>query len=673
MGLDSTISQNDHFNVPILGHHKTLTKKELKAIKKERRVEKRAKRAQQQKNLKNAKKANKGKNMNFNLGRYFAPAQTITKPTDSVDNNSLNIVLFNQKFLNDIAEQCVPIAGDAEFQVHYRALQVILTHPSKDERLIYTFPTAFFNFSQTVSNYSVNYNLVEVDQISKKLQPASMKVAEQIAAVFPKKFFEDKGFEVAFREDEIGSIHRHPGDFSFSSIDLDNDPENPGVIYRRGVADDLVQTDSVMYLTGAAGNQHVKLVTTQTRIVTVNLLNDGTGGIEGTYAKAKTVALILQDSDTTETITRTIKSNFNHFFVEDTSNVETVEFKVLNNFTTRLDQIRVEDIEAALENTAKIFKLVSIKTAPISIIDEKLIKPNHYNHSGGYGYKKPTTTALDKTCNTFKVEDFLRYKGVVLDELNTKKLHTTILADALFVRELWWTCGGEDKKIKIIEPGIRYSISSASDVSTVLNVTINCGTHYRTKGIKENNDIEEEMRDMGYKNGVLLQEDDIDISAELLEEDSLFFDDGHALELPPEVVEENPAYLKAKLDIAKNKNLEILQLFGYSVGPRCIRDDKAKDLFNKAQPDALIVPQVLYSVYKNKKVMAEIITMLPDYSDFLLTVNDSLNTILFIPVFLPNQKMVKIVYIRNGILFTDEINMFPTKTEIEAMAKADKE
>jgi len=172
------------------------------------------------------KKKKKEKKMGWwkNIEKKFTGStysvSNVTKPSVGKDPNTLSIALFKQSALDKIAEVCLPKAGGSEFQVHYRGVQFIITKDNEPKRIVFTVPTVFFNFPQTVTTASVDYNLDEVADLSNQVAPISAKMAEQIAAAFPLKYFQNQGFNIEARELEMGSMHRHPGDFGFSSTDL---------------------------------------------------------------------------------------------------------------------------------------------------------------------------------------------------------------------------------------------------------------------------------------------------------------------------------------------------------------------------------------------------------------------------------------------------------------------
>jgi len=225
--------------------------------------------------------------------KNYVVSDPAKRPTKIDDNQTLNVVFFKQSILNTIMRKCLPKAGGSEFQFHYRALQVVIKN-NEGNRIVFTIPTIFFNFDQEVSGATVDFDLRKVTEISNQIKPISQQLAKaHIQKLKPViNSFKEKGFEVKYIEEEIGSIHRHPGRFGFSATDLDDNPKSPGVIYRNKKAVDLIQTDSVLYC-----GVDAELYTTETRVFNIQPVdeNDEDKGVEGTVATAKTLCYILQD------------------------------------------------------------------------------------------------------------------------------------------------------------------------------------------------------------------------------------------------------------------------------------------------------------------------------------------------------------------------------------------
>jgi len=231
-----------------------------------------------------------GYSSNGGVKTYTYPVKkTLKKPIDTKRSDKLVFVFFDGKTLNTITEMCLPRAGTSEFQVHYRSLAV---HIEKDGfEVVFSIPTSFYNFDQEVSTGSVDYELDDIDNEAEKVKEASNKVASDILTQIP--FFgalKQMGYSVSFKEGNFGSIHRHPGRFGFSSIDLGKDPESPGVIYRQKNTKDFYQTDSVMYIDGT----ECEIYTTETRIVNLKPADDG--GVDGDYCQTPTISIIKPEA-----------------------------------------------------------------------------------------------------------------------------------------------------------------------------------------------------------------------------------------------------------------------------------------------------------------------------------------------------------------------------------------
>ena len=231
-----------------------------------------------------------GRSWNSTTGKWD---NEVTEPKEFKDSGKLSLVLYSKQWLQNITAKCIEAAGASEFQIGYRALIVRLT--KGETQFIVTLPTATYNFPQEVSGARVDYELEDVEKFGKQVSEDSMKGVSEIIGKMPvldalNAVAEANGFEYEIFESNCGSIHRHPGDFGFSSTDYDKDPEHPGVIFRMGNVKNHAQTDSVLYI---QPNGQTKIVVTETRIVNVEPHTDG--GIDGTYDEIPTICMVMDD------------------------------------------------------------------------------------------------------------------------------------------------------------------------------------------------------------------------------------------------------------------------------------------------------------------------------------------------------------------------------------------
>ena len=323
--------------------------------------------------MKKTKKSNK----KWGIGFRTPTVPKLEVPKTVKKKDTLSVVFFNQKTLNDIATMCLPKANRSEFQVHYRGIQITIKN-NNGKRIVFTIPTVFFNMPQKVTSSSVNFNLNEIQKISDEVQEISGAYAKSYLQAFPTEFFKQRGYEIEFHEYEMGSIHRHPGDFGFSSIDLDNSAKEPGVIFRNKQAEDKIQTDSVMYIP----NQIPKIVTTETRVVNVSPLEDG--GIRGEYAQVPTVTIIYQSE----------ADNFKwQSFFEDLEKKDEKSFIIKTSMLSE----KVPELQEVFEVFLETLEEKNEVFEPMLIIDPNLIEeetsfagfPNkRYNSPGRYGNTK---------------------------------------------------------------------------------------------------------------------------------------------------------------------------------------------------------------------------------------------------------------------------------------------
>lgn len=293
--------------------------------------------------------------------KHYYGKTVLTRPTDAKDMTKLSIVVMRQSVLDKLSRACVPVAGGSEFQIHYRALVARLK--TEHSELIFTFPTAYYNFDQKVSTGSVEYSMADVNKIAEITREASSAKATEIFASPIISALHAMGAEIY--ESNSGSIHRHPGDFSFSSVDLDKDPEEPGVIYRQKEAKDFVQTDSVIYIPTIGTT---KVVTTETRSVNVSPAADG--GISGTYTQIPTYSYIIQDSESVGDVFEELLGTLDE---------STDEFKIV----TSLMKHRKYPTLMALQNMYS-----DIPVPDLTNVEPSRIVANYFSAGVGKGIKK---------------------------------------------------------------------------------------------------------------------------------------------------------------------------------------------------------------------------------------------------------------------------------------------
>jgi len=173
-------------------------------------------------------KKNKSKSQTIGFKSKMAKQNHDIK--DLFDNSKLSLLLLQQNDLDKISAICQPVATSSEFQIHYRALIIRMKNDTNE--FILTIPTAYYNFKQEVSTSSVEYHLSDIDKIAKLVQDNSLKNCKKLLSLPIFSAMKSLGFDIQTYESNCGSIHRHPGRFGFSTIDLNKDPSNPGVVYR---------------------------------------------------------------------------------------------------------------------------------------------------------------------------------------------------------------------------------------------------------------------------------------------------------------------------------------------------------------------------------------------------------------------------------------------------------
>lgn len=209
---------------------------------------------------------------------------------DLYNMNKLSVLILDQKLLSNIFDLCVPKAKDSEFQVHYRSLTFECTMKDNHGIVFFTIPTVFYNMPQEVTSTTIDYHTDDIYDAGEEVKPLSLAMAQSpevnsILGILDAYFSKVEITEVA-----DNSFHRHPSAFGFSSTDYDTDQDEPGVIFRKGPCENLIQTDSVIHL-----GKEAEIIVTESRIVTVDKAQDGT--VKAQYVEVPTKAFIRKTKD----------------------------------------------------------------------------------------------------------------------------------------------------------------------------------------------------------------------------------------------------------------------------------------------------------------------------------------------------------------------------------------
>ena len=391
------------------------------------------------------------KNIGFN---YFTTS--FEKPREINEYDKVNYIVFHQDVLDEIQSNCLPKANGSEFQFHYWALQVKIS-AQDGRRFAFTFPLAFFNFPQKVSGASVDFNLPEVDAEAQKVKEPAKNLAKKLIKVFPKNFFMERGFGVKFEFGDIGSIHRHPGRFGFSTIDLRFDPTKPGVIFRNKEGHDLWQTDSVLYCANNA-----ELITTETRVFNISPVdpNDEDKGSIGTVAEIPTLMIMLGGKPENQV------NDFSDFFGAKKEKEEI-------NFIIK-KTMHAPEIDEALE----LIKALGRTYKPLNFVDPEKIKQKSFGGYFGnsYSYSKNLiysdwdvdehTFDSDESDGEIKIKTNLKIK---IDEKNlqTELLELCEISDIEQFDEnaLWDLAKNKNKRLDLFDIYNYYGVNDKLKIS----------------------------------------------------------------------------------------------------------------------------------------------------------------------------------------------------------------
>jgi len=230
----------------------------------------------------------------------YKPFRKIQNVQDSINYDKICIAFFKQKALNKIYEIVKDTVKENEFQIMYSSLNI------KIKDIVYLhYPLVFYSFKQEIYHSHIDYDLKDIfeHELKSEFIEKSKELAKQYNSIINilKTIYNNDIKTSIFL---TNSIHRHPGNFGFSSTDLSKDLENPGVIYRNKIANNILQVDNVIYIKeyknisnnlnnlNNSNNFEVKFCDNLANIVNVKEVNDN---IEGTYERLANITLLLKE------------------------------------------------------------------------------------------------------------------------------------------------------------------------------------------------------------------------------------------------------------------------------------------------------------------------------------------------------------------------------------------
>lgn len=138
--------------------------------------------------------------------------------------------MMNQHALNEITRLSGPAATNNEYQVHYSSL--VYQVSEGEQTLNISVPLVFFNYKQEVSSASISFELTDVTEASKAIEPLVVAKAQELMATPFHAYIMEQFPTAEAIIAPMQQIHRHPGRLAaFSGTDLDRNPESPGICF----------------------------------------------------------------------------------------------------------------------------------------------------------------------------------------------------------------------------------------------------------------------------------------------------------------------------------------------------------------------------------------------------------------------------------------------------------
>jgi hypothetical protein len=159
--------------------------------------------------------------------------------------SNIGVLAMNDTTVQEIYQNSGPLANANEFQVHYWAL--VLRQKFADNSIVdICIPTVFYNYKQEVTSAHIDFDLKDVEEMSKALEPVHNVEVNKLKTLL-KDFPNATLLSVPFN-----SIHKHPGgrNQGFSGTDLNKDSKtNTGVVFPLASADIQPNFASILCVT----------------------------------------------------------------------------------------------------------------------------------------------------------------------------------------------------------------------------------------------------------------------------------------------------------------------------------------------------------------------------------------------------------------------------------------
>ena len=250
------------------------------------------------------------------------------KIVDHKEYKNVGILVLNQSWLDEIAKRSGDLAKDNEYQVHYWAHVVKTTYDDNSE-LYVAIPTVFFNYPQEVSSAYIDFDLADVEEMSKKLEDLHYKMVNENRTEY--ESIRRSVDDLAFRKKRIeefaipfNSMHRHPGGSNqyFSSTDLSKNINKPGIVFPLLKANNQPNFASILIYNSF--NKRVDVARTEFRLANnvnddihynknhcITVTNqDNVNEVESRFMDMEDKSILVVDSNKIKTITYHLKQNF---------------------------------------------------------------------------------------------------------------------------------------------------------------------------------------------------------------------------------------------------------------------------------------------------------------------------------------------------------------------------
>lgn len=125
-----------------------------------------------------------------------------------IDKTNVAFVYYREKDLRAFKEKSGSLALSNEYQCHYDAL-MITEHFGDGSKCYHIFPLVYYNYPQTVSSASVDFDMKDAIEVATALDSLTKKKYKELRDKL-EKYVDNSRNEMTFTLTRYNNVHKHP-------------------------------------------------------------------------------------------------------------------------------------------------------------------------------------------------------------------------------------------------------------------------------------------------------------------------------------------------------------------------------------------------------------------------------------------------------------------------------